>query len=63
MPSSAVRTFADSDDYATAMRATRAEMTVTRRGHFTAKITRVDLHRLWMQRFSDKLPRIAHSAL
>jgi hypothetical protein len=27
------------------------------------KPRRVDLHRLWMQRFSDKLPRIAHSAL
>jgi AraC-like DNA-binding protein len=62
MPSSAVRTFTDSDAYASAIRATRAEITVTARGHFAAKLTRIDLHRLWMQRFSDNLPRIAHSS-
>jgi len=39
MPSSAVRRFTDSDDYAAAIRATRAEITVTGRGHFTAKLT------------------------
>jgi AraC-like DNA-binding protein len=62
MPSSAVRTFSDPDDYAASIRATRAEITVTGRGHFNAKLSRIDLHRLWMQRFSDNLPRIAHSA-
>ena len=62
MPSSAVRTFTDPDDYAAAIRGTRAELTVTGRGHFAAKLIRIDLHRLWMQRFSDNLPRIAHSA-
>ena len=62
MPSSAVRAFTDPDDYATAIRATRAELTVTGRGRFAAKLIRIDLHRLWMQRFSDNLPRIAHSA-
>jgi AraC-like DNA-binding protein len=63
MPSSAVRTFSDPDDYTAAMRATRAELTVTGRGDFTAKLIRIDLHRLWMQRFSDNLPRVAHSAI
>jgi AraC-like DNA-binding protein len=62
MPSSAVQTFTDPDDYSAAIRATRAELTVTGRGHFAAKMTRIDLHRLWMQRFSDNLPRVAHSA-
>jgi hypothetical protein len=62
MPSSAVRTFTDPDDYASAVRATRAELTVMGRGHFGAKLTRIDLHRLWMQRFFDNLPRVAHSA-
>jgi hypothetical protein len=62
MPSSAVHTFTDPDDYAAAIRATKAEVTVTGRGKFTAKVTRIDLHRLWMQRFSDDLPRVGHSA-
>ena len=62
MPSSAVRTFTDADDYAAAIRATKAEVTVTGRGEFTAKLIRIDLHRLWMQRFADNLPRVAHSA-
>jgi hypothetical protein len=59
MPSSI---FTDPDDYATSIRATRVELTVMGRGHFTAKLTRIDLHRLWMQRFFDNLPRVAHSA-
>jgi hypothetical protein len=62
MPSSAVRTFADPDDYAAAIRQGTYELTVTERGDFTAKLTRIDLHRLWMQRFSDNLPRISHIA-
>jgi AraC-like DNA-binding protein len=62
MPSSAVRTFTDPDDYAAAIRQGTYELTVTERGHFTATLTRIDLHRLWMQRFSDNLPRISHIA-
>src|SRR5216683_8047555 len=62
MPSSAVHTFTDPDDYAAAIRATRAELTVIGRGRFTARLTRIDLHRLWMQRFFDNLPRVGHSA-
>lgn len=62
MPSSAIRTFTDPDDYAASIRATRAEMTVIGRGRFSAKLTRIDLHRLWMQRFCEDLPRVGHSA-
>jgi AraC-like DNA-binding protein len=62
MPSSTVRTFTDPDDYAAAVRQGTYELTVTERGHFTAKLARIDLHRLWMQRFSDNLPRISHIA-
>jgi AraC-like DNA-binding protein len=62
MPSSAVRTFTDPDDYAALIRNTKAEVTVTSRGEFSAQMPRIDLHRLWMQRFSDKLPRVGHSA-
>ena len=62
MPSSAVRTFTDPDEYAAAIRQGTYELTVTERGDFTAKLTRIDLHRLWMQRFSDNLSRISHIA-
>jgi AraC-like DNA-binding protein len=63
MPSSAIHTFADPDDYATSFQEAQVEITVTERGHFTAELTRIDLHRVRMQRFSDDQPRIAHSAL
>jgi AraC-like DNA-binding protein len=63
MPSSAVRSFSDADEYAAAIRNTTAELTVTGRGHFRAKLIRIDLHHLWMQRFSETLPRIVHSAM
>jgi AraC-like DNA-binding protein len=62
MPSSAVLTFAEPDDYAAAIRNSTTEITVTGRGQFAAKLIRIDLRRLSMQRFSDNLPRIAHSA-
>jgi AraC-like DNA-binding protein len=62
MPSSAVRTFTDPDEYGAAIRQGTYELTVTERGHFIAKLTRIDLHRLWMQRFSDNLPRTSHIA-
>ena len=58
MPSSAVRTFTDLDDYAAAIRGGNVELTATGRGGFNAKLTRIDLHRLWMQRYSESLPRI-----
>jgi AraC-like DNA-binding protein len=62
MPSSAVRSFTDPDEYAVAVRAGEVELTVTARGDFNAKLTCIDLHRLWMQRFSENLPRIAGAA-
>jgi AraC-like DNA-binding protein len=63
MPSSAVRTFADPDDYALAIRGGSVELTVTEPGPFSAKLIRIDLDRLWMQRFSDNLPWIGHAAV
>jgi AraC-like DNA-binding protein len=60
MPSSTVRSFSDVDEYSAAIRQGTVQMTVTGRGHFSAKLIRIDLHRLWMQRFSDDLPRVAH---
>jgi AraC-like DNA-binding protein len=63
MPSSVVRTFSDPDDFAAAIRGTNAELTITGRGRFAAKLIRVDLHRLWMQRYFESLPRVLHTAL
>jgi hypothetical protein len=63
MPSSSVRTFTDPDEYAEAFREAEVALTVTERGRFVAKYTKIDLHQLSLQRFSDNLPRIAHSAL
>jgi AraC-like DNA-binding protein len=62
MPSSTVRTFTDPDHYAEAHHVAKSELTVIGRGHFTAKLIRIDLHRLGMLRFSDNLPRTADSA-
>jgi len=62
MPSSAVHAFTNPDDYQASVRATRAELTVSGHGHFAAKLVRIDLHRVRMQRFFDNIPRAAHSA-
>ena len=61
MPSSSVRTFDDPTEYGAAVRASNTELFVLGRGQFSAKLTRIDLHRVWMQSFSDTLPRIARA--
>ena len=62
MPSSAVHTFTEPAEYVAAIRAMTIDLTVTGRGRFSGKRTRIDLHRLWMKRLSENLPRIVHSA-
>jgi AraC-like DNA-binding protein len=62
MPSSIVLTFSEPDEYAASLQGAQAELTVTRRGQFTAKQTRIILHRLWMQRFDSNLPWVGHTA-
>ncbi len=62
MPSSAVRSVDDPYDYEQAMHGTKNELTIVGGGEFRAKITRVDFHRLWIQRVSEVQPRIVHSA-
>jgi AraC-like DNA-binding protein len=61
MPFTAVRSFTDPDDYAATIRQGTVEMTVTGRGHFSAQLIRIDLPRLWMQRFSESTARIKHT--
>jgi AraC-like DNA-binding protein len=55
MPSSAVRTFTDPDEYAAAMQHGTVGLTLTQRGTFSARLYRIELRRLWMQRFSANL--------
>jgi AraC-like DNA-binding protein len=62
MPSSAVRTFTDPDDYAAAIRGSDTEFTILGRGQFIAKNIQIAFHRLWIQRFYDNLPRVGHRA-
>jgi AraC-like DNA-binding protein len=50
MLSSAIRVANDVDQYAMSFRPSNTEHTVTGRGPFAAAVTRIDLHRLWMQR-------------
>jgi AraC-like DNA-binding protein len=61
MPSSAVRTFADPDDYTASLRGVTSELTILGRGSFAAELVSVNLHHLSMRRLSDNLARIAHS--
>jgi hypothetical protein len=58
MPSSAVLTFTDPDLYFAGIRNLQIEGVVTRCGDFHAEATRIDLHRLWMHRFDESVPRI-----
>lgn len=62
MPSSAVRSFSDPDEYAASIRQGTVELTVTERGWFDAKLIRIDLDRLWMQRFTESTARVLHVA-
>src|SRR6516162_2280817 len=58
MPSSAVCTFTDPVEYFTGIRNLQIVGIVQRRGEFRAESTRIDLHRLWMHRFDEDLPRL-----
>lgn len=61
MPSGVVLSFLYPDDYAASIRVARTEMTVTGSGQFSARLTDVTLNSVWIQRFSETLPRITHS--
>jgi AraC-like DNA-binding protein len=58
MPSSAVRTFTDPDEYFAGIRNLPIEGIVLRRGEFRAESAQIDLHRFFMHRADEHLPRI-----
>jgi AraC-like DNA-binding protein len=60
MPTSTVWSFTDPDEFTARVRGTSMELAITRPGHFAAKAIRVDLDRMWIQRLSESLPRVAH---
>ena len=62
MPSSAVRSFSDPDEYAASIRQGTVELTLADRGWFDAKLVRIDLDRMWMQRFNENRARVCHVA-
>ena len=62
MPQSSVKTFADPDDYVTAIRASSVEFSRMEKGSFVAELVQIDLGRLWLQGFSESLARLAHHA-
>jgi AraC-like DNA-binding protein len=58
MPSSAVLRFTDPEAYYPAIRTAEVKGVVTTRGDYRAELTRIELHRLWMQRGVEGLPRV-----
>jgi AraC-like DNA-binding protein len=63
MPSSSFHSFADPQPYQAAIRAAEVEVLVTAKGEFHAELTKIDLHRLWLQRGRESLPRVFHSSV
>jgi AraC-like DNA-binding protein len=62
MPLSTVLTFTDPDRYTASLQRTNAEMMTLGGGRFEAKLVRISLGRLQLQRLSDNLPRTSFSA-
>jgi len=58
MPDSAVVTFTNPDAYHAGFRGLQVEGVVTARGEYRTELTSIDLHRLWMQRGDENLPRV-----
>ena len=58
MPSSATRTFTDPEMYFAGIRNLRIDGVITKCGEFRAELTHIDLHRLFMYRSDESLPRI-----
>ena len=58
MPSSATRTFTDPEMYFAGIRNLQIDGVITKRGEFRAESTHIDLHRLFMYRSDEALPRI-----
>lgn len=58
MPSSAVLRFNDPYEHQKSIRGAEAELFITAPGTYRAEVTRVDFHRLWLQRSRASLPHV-----
>ena len=58
MPSSMVALSDDVDEFRHTLRPGTREYLITGQGRFSGAVTRIDLHRLWMQRMDETLPRV-----
>jgi AraC-like DNA-binding protein len=63
MPWSKVLSFTDPFPYQAAIRAADVELYPTAKGKFHSELTQINLHRLWMQRFHEKLPQVYASKI
>ncbi len=61
MPDSSVLTFSDPYEYQRSIRAASVQLVVAEPGTYWAKLTRMDLHRVWMQRSQESLARAWYS--
>ena len=61
MPSSTIRTFSDPYEYQKSVHAADMTVLVETPGEFEATLTRIVLHRLWIQRSWLSLPSVTHS--
>ena len=60
MVSSTIQTLDDPEAFWAAIRAQEVRGVVTAPGNFRAQLVRLDFQRLWMQRFTENLPRVLH---
>lgn len=62
MLSSMVATFNDLDELKNSLRGVDLKALVSKDGSFQAELTKIDLHRLWMQHGRQSLPQVLHFA-
>jgi AraC-like DNA-binding protein len=63
VPASSVQNYLDPYPYQAAIRAAELEFIPTAKGAFHAELTKIDLHKLWMQRGNESLPRVFHGVV
>lgn len=63
MPDSAVLNFTDPYEYRKSVQGAELQVYVAARGTFEARLTRIKLDHLWMQRAHLSLPTVTHSAV